>query len=392
MLPSEAAVIVRVCGNRSGDNSEAGIFMRSWIAATVVAMCFVGLSACTQDAPWNGTMQEVNGISTAVNHGIPLFEEPPFSLSEQIRIGGEDLFDDMPLNRVFSAVQNSDHEIIVSDVGNYRVVKFDSLGNHLQSFGSRGQGPNEFGAVGSIVLSEDTIYVQDTRRRTISKMNLGEGVLYDPIKVDLFGTWGVDSNGNIHMSNYHSLYSQEDPALTIYSNMGTVEGQVYSSYRPVPELNGVGGLPHLHYSDSRAYYAWPYPYRVEVLSTDMRPLFNFELSDDEFVPPTSSRVVDGMNIGGSLSTQVSQILEVENRWILVEVRYSDLSKPRRVDVFNLQGRYVAYFYLEVGEGITSYANGLLWSTVNGGMLKDMLPFVIGKRLSPSNSGLTATFQ
>lgn len=293
------------------------------------------------------------------------------------------MFDELPLNRVFSAVQNDAGEIFASDVGNYRILQFDSEGAFVRSFGSRGQGPNEFGSVGIIALNNDKLFAQDTRKLTISSIDMDKGLILDPIHVEWFGSWGIDDSGTIHMSNFHALSADDSPNAISYSRTGEVTGDFLSSYDPIPDLNSVGALPSLHFSPSRAYFAWPYPYRIEILSSDLQPISNFELNDAEFMPPSQPRVVDGMNLGGSLPTQISNILEVDEKWILVEVRYSDMKKPRRVDVFDMDGRYLSYFHLEVGEGISSYSDGMLWSTINGGLLRDVLPYIIGKQLRPT---------
>ena len=335
---------------------------------------------CQRKSSWDGSIELKNGIPIVKNHGTPVLAELPFNLKEVMRIGGEDLFDEMPLNRVFSAVQNKAGDIFVSDVGNYRIVQFNSDGRFAQAFGTRGNGPNEFGAVGGIEIHNDSLYAQDTRRMTISKIDVVEKKILNPVQVGMFGTWGIDQSGNIQMASFLALSDPESPSMRAYSKTGNVEGEFRSSYKRITDLNGVGAFPQVHFSEARSYYTWPYPYRVEILDTNMIPIRSFELNDVEFLPPTKPEVVSGMNIGGSLPSQISNVLEVEGEWILVEVRYSDINKPRRVDVFDLEGKYLSFFQLESGEGITSYSNGMLWSTINGGLRQEVLPFVLGKEL------------
>gem|GEM_PF-6385684 len=343
-------------------------------------MSLFGLVGCGPDVTWDGSTETVDGVQTVTNFGMPLLEEPPFSMEEINRIGGETLFDGLPFHRVSSAVQDDAGNIYVSDVGNYRIIQFDSNGTFKQSFGSRGQGPNEFGAVGGITLYGDSLYVQDTRKLTISKVDMSEQQILDAVHVEVYGRWGMDSDGTIHMASYLSLASPDYPGMTSYSRDGHVIGEFWPTYGIVPDLSGVGAFPTVHFSTNRGYYAWPYPYRIEVLKRDLSPLFNLELRDEEFLPPTKPRVVDGFNLAGSLPAQISEVIEVEEQWILVESRYSDVKKPHRVDIFDMDGKYLQYLHLEPGEGLTSYSNGVLWSTINGGLLQDMTPWVIGRRL------------
>lgn len=338
---------------------------------------------CGSDDKWDGYVTNIDGVPVVVNNSTPTLSDMPFALEEAIRFGGDTLYDGLPLNRAFSAVQDLTGNIYVSDIGNYRVLSFTENGKYIGSYGKRGQGPGEFSAVGSIAVHGNSIYVQDTRRRTISSLSMKDGSVQTSIPVDVFGSWGVDDDGVIHVSDYIALSSSEAENMVSFSGDGTVVNEFYTSYDRVMELNGVGAFPSVHVSTTRVYYAWPYPYRIEVLKRDYSPLLNIQLVESGFSEPSRPRVVDGMNIGGSLPAQISKVLEVEGAWTLIEVRYSDIGRPRRVDVFDMSGKYLSSFQLESGEGISSYSSetGMLWSTINGGMLQDMVPFIIGKKLA-----------
>jgi len=342
---------------------------------------------CGDNNQWDGHVKNINGIKIVVNNGMPKMSSVPFLLDEVVRFGGDSLYDGLPLNRVFSAVQDESGNIYVSDIGNYRLLKYTVDGNYIKSYGERGQGPNEFSAIGSIAMYNNSIFVQDTRRRTISRLSIEEGLIMHTdniISVDVFGSWDISDNGEILVSNYLALSSDEYESMVSYSGDGDIINRFNSSYSRTEELRGVGAFPSIHVSNDRVYYAWPYPYRVEVLTRDLQPLLNIELVDSGLSEPSKPRVVDGMNIGGSLPAQISKILEVSDTWVLVEVRYSDIAEPRRVDVFDTDGQYLSSFKLESGEGISSYsaASGMLWSTINGGMRRETVPQIIGRKLSP----------
>lgn len=346
-------------------------------------MLSIILQGCGSGDSWDGYATNINGVPVVVNNSTPTLSDMPFALEEAIKFGGDTLYNGLPLNRAFSAVQDLTGNIYVSDIGNYRVLSFTDDGKYRKSYGTRGPGPGEFSAVGSIAVHDNSIYVQDTRRRTISSLSMKDGSVQTSIPVDVFGSWGVDDDGVIHVSDYIALSSSEAENMVSFYGDGTLANEFNSSYDRVMELNGVGAFPSVHVSKTRVYYAWPYPYRIEIMKRDFSPLLNLELVDSGLSEPSRPRVVDGMNIGGSLPAQISKILEVENTWILVEVRYSDIDKPRRVDVFDMNGKYLSSFQLESGEGISSYSSeaGMLWSTINGGMLQDMVPFIIGRKLA-----------
>src|SRR5690606_35115724 len=75
-----------------------------------------------------------------------------------------------------------DDTVYVADTGNDRIQRFDSAGNHLGSWGARGEGPGELNSPrGLAVDAQGTVYVADAGNRRVQLFG-AEG--------DHLGSWG----------------------------------------------------------------------------------------------------------------------------------------------------------------------------------------------------------
>ena len=141
--------------------------------------------AYAQDKPvWKGKIEYEDGVKVIKNPKEPLFGEIIFELEEDLVIGNEE-----DENKAFyrGIRYNIDREgnIFISDVGNYRVQKFDKNGKYIMTLGRKGQGPGEFLDVGIITFDQnENIYVQNSFTSSISrpesseKYNLGFSPTY----------------------------------------------------------------------------------------------------------------------------------------------------------------------------------------------------------------------
>ena len=82
---------------------------------------------------------------------------------------------------------DSENNVYVTDLGNSRVQKFDSNGNFLIEWGSRGSNSGEFGHPTGIAVSGEFVFVVDNKNHNIQKFDLdGEFV----------SSWGKFGNDN----------------------------------------------------------------------------------------------------------------------------------------------------------------------------------------------------
>ncbi len=78
-------------------------------------------------------------------------------------------------------IPDSNGDIYIVDYGTYQILRFDSDGNYIMSYGSGvGQGPGEFISISGVEVSSDSlIYVADPNNRRISSFSKVTGRLID---------------------------------------------------------------------------------------------------------------------------------------------------------------------------------------------------------------------
>ena len=82
---------------------------------------------------------------------------------------------------------DSENNLYVTDLGNARVQKFDSNGNFLLEWGSKGSEPGKFGHPSGIAISDEFVFVVDNLNNDIQKFDL------DGNFITHWGQYGKDS-------------------------------------------------------------------------------------------------------------------------------------------------------------------------------------------------------
>jgi hypothetical protein len=144
--------------------------------------------ACSTRSPegsseWKGTIEYLDGIRVVKNPEEPLYGHLQFDLEKDLTLGS-DKDEVYMFYRVEGLGVDSEGNIYVLDSGNYRIQKYDSEGNHLQTIGRKGQGPGELDTPYGMFLSfENIIYVHDGMKIKAFKTN---GSFIQEITLDSF--------------------------------------------------------------------------------------------------------------------------------------------------------------------------------------------------------------
>ncbi len=128
-----------------------------FLTAFIMVISFGG-----QRAEWKGKVEIEEGVKIINNPGEPLYGEIKFELEEDLSIGNEG-DDNYMFYRLRDIEVDSQGNIYVVDMSNYRIQKFDKNGKYLQTVGRQGQGPGEFEQPTRIRINDLTgkIYVRD---------------------------------------------------------------------------------------------------------------------------------------------------------------------------------------------------------------------------------------
>jgi DNA-binding beta-propeller fold protein YncE len=122
-------------------------------------------SRSQQPSAWKGTIEYEGGVKVIQNPQAPVYSEFEFELEEDLRIGSEEDPDYM-FYRIRGLAVDSDGNILVVDMSNFRVQIFDKEGKYVRTIGRSGQGPGEFERPSGIRInrSNGDIYVRDIGR------------------------------------------------------------------------------------------------------------------------------------------------------------------------------------------------------------------------------------
>lgn len=198
------------------------------VLAILIILCFIVAESCKkQKTKWEGSVEIESGVTFVKNPKEPIYGEIVLDLEEDLSIGRDDS-DNYLFHRVRDIAVNSQRNIYVLDSGNFRIQKFDTNGQYLQTIGNKGQGPGEFESPSRIFLdSRDYIYVADGGgRRGNSSMikvfnNQGEYVrninLESPIS-----DFHVDSEGNIFANVAQRVEGGNKMAFMIMDSEGKI--------------------------------------------------------------------------------------------------------------------------------------------------------------------------
>ena len=171
--------------------------MRNKISIVLLISVFMILASyANQNPQWKGTIEEEKGVKVIKNPNEPLYGEITFDLEEDLSIGNEE-DENYAFYRIGMPIVDSEGNIFVLDSGNFRIQKFDKMGNYVQSIGREGQGPGEFERPSTLYLdSENNIYVWDMGRRKIHKF-AKSGNFIGSISPDRsISEFGIAGNGN----------------------------------------------------------------------------------------------------------------------------------------------------------------------------------------------------
>ncbi|MBN1272342.1 MAG: hypothetical protein JXB26_08730 [Candidatus Aminicenantes bacterium] len=95
--------------------------------------------SCNRQRPlWNGTIEEVNGISVAKNPKQPIYSNDVLILKEDLDIGDENKGKDYQFVRIRDIATDDNENIYVLDQAESLVKKYDKTGRYLLSFGGKG--------------------------------------------------------------------------------------------------------------------------------------------------------------------------------------------------------------------------------------------------------------
>jgi len=119
----------------------------------------VHISCEQQKAEWQGTIEEVNGVTVVKNPKEPMYAEDVFALEEKLSIGDVEGKEEQMFKNIFDIAVDENENIYILDLNQRQIRVFDRKGKYLRNVGKLGQGPGEFQYPGQIIISPNQEFV-----------------------------------------------------------------------------------------------------------------------------------------------------------------------------------------------------------------------------------------
>jgi hypothetical protein len=158
------------------------------------------ISCRHSSSDWRGSIEEKDGTVFVKNPDKPLFEDPLFTLEEELSIGGTDDREEYIFMEMSRMAVDDHGNIYILDRRAAHIKVFDSSGTYLRTIGRKGQGPGEFQNPIEMFISYDhELLIEDFNNRRLSFYTLeGEHLKDQPFGDMLLGKIDIDPEGNYY--------------------------------------------------------------------------------------------------------------------------------------------------------------------------------------------------
>ncbi len=134
--------------------------LRHFLSLLSCSILILSFSCQKQSTMWQGTIEEIDGVTVVINPGEPIYGEEEFWLEKELTIGkGEE--DAEPFLLISYLAVDDEENIYVSDTRACHIRVFDKNGNPVRTIGRKGEGPGELTFPAAIqILPQGEIAIQ----------------------------------------------------------------------------------------------------------------------------------------------------------------------------------------------------------------------------------------
>ena len=143
---------------------------RSFVFPTVVLLwlIFIFASPMQQKSTWEGTIEEIDGVTVVKNPKQPMYGSDVFHMEEELSIGEEGKGEEYFFADARDIEVDEEGKIYILDIHEAHTKIFDKNGKYIKTFGKKGQGPGEMNNPSSIQITPQMeIAINDSSARKI---------------------------------------------------------------------------------------------------------------------------------------------------------------------------------------------------------------------------------
>lgn len=109
----------------------------------VYLILILSFSCNKQTTKWQGTIEEIDGVTVVKNPKEPMYSKDVFDLKEDLVIRNEEGKEEFLFYNILFLDVDEEENIYVSDIKAAHIKVFDKNGDFLRTISRRGQGPEE---------------------------------------------------------------------------------------------------------------------------------------------------------------------------------------------------------------------------------------------------------
>jgi hypothetical protein len=350
------------------------------IVALLIAS-HVALVGCQGDtARGDVVVDTIGGVPSMMSSDQgALGDTVPWTLEQYLAVTADQLYDMMPTVLAVDVGILPNGNVLVLDASNNRVLRFDTLGAYVSSFGRPGRGPGDFEAPVFLEAADSEVYVLDIELNRVTAFDTA-GLFLRRFEVDLGGL--VGTSGIFVAGGANELYLVGEPApfvaeaqdtgnavllhVTGWGQIAdTVLSYVPSSWTAIRRPDGGISYAKPRFAPEPRLAARPgavavttmASYAIELREPDGTVLQRIarDYENIEVTPALRDSVLDMLASGGlpreSLETlPFAHFIPAIERLVLDDqgrlwVDPFDPAEPTRRDVFDADGQFLGPIYL-----------------------------------------------
>ncbi len=191
----------------------------------MVVILGAGLGSCSgEGARGDMVVDTIGGVPSVISNQPAVADTLPWTLENYLVVAADQLYERKSTLLALDVAILEDGGVLVLDGTNDRVLRFDSLGAYVSSFGRSGEGPGQFDTPLFLEAADSEVYVMDVKLNRVSAFDTG-GVFLRRFNVDLAGL--VGTSAIFEAGGTGELYMAGEPAPFVAAARDTGRAVLY---------------------------------------------------------------------------------------------------------------------------------------------------------------------
>lgn len=130
----------------------------------VLSLSLILLACGNSKKKWQGTIEEIDGVTVVKNPQEPLYQEEVLAIEEDLSIESDEENQTYLFNELSHITVDRRNRIYALDRAESHVLVFDGDGHYIRTIGKKGQGPGEFNFPYFIYMTDNELMVLQIER------------------------------------------------------------------------------------------------------------------------------------------------------------------------------------------------------------------------------------